>query len=146
MSSIKLKATAVYFVSEELRENRLFKGSTDKDGNISISTIDLHTGKKRRIRLSRSECGAIRLENGGEVLAEFVEMKTKTIACTHVNHAAGGKKHFKSGVRYQIESGRALGGVAGMVFDEDGDRWTLMREEVGFSAGAGTYLFEAKCR
>lgn len=144
MSSIKLKATDVYCVSEEIRENRLFKGSIDKDGNISISTIDRHTGNKRRIRLSRSECGAIRLENGGELLAEFLEMKTKTIACTYVDHSRGGKKHFKSGARYQIESGRALGAVAGMVFDEDGDRWNLMREEVGFSAGAGTYLFQAK--
>ncbi|QPD96275.1 hypothetical protein [Enterobacter phage N5822] len=53
------------------------------------------------------------------------------------------KKTFKAGKRYQIEQGRVLGGVAGYVFDEDGDRFTLYREEVGFSAG-GAYLFEAK--
>ncbi|MEX5381375.1 hypothetical protein [Acinetobacter towneri] len=53
------------------------------------------------------------------------------------------KKSFKVGKRYQVESGRALGGVAGYIFDEDGYRWTLFREEVGFSIADGT-TFEAK--
>lgn len=74
---------------------------------------------------------------------DFREIKTKTILCKWVDHNNPVKKTFKAGKRYQIEQGRVLGGVAGYVFDEDGDRWTLYREEVGFSA-AGVYLFEAK--
>ena len=76
-------------------------------------------------------------------IKDFREIKTKTILCTWVDHSSQVKKSFKAGKRYQIEQGRVLGGVAGYVFDEDGDRWTLYREEVGFSA-AGIYLFEAK--
>ncbi|WP_293554665.1 hypothetical protein [Phascolarctobacterium sp.] len=74
---------------------------------------------------------------------DFRVVKAKTIKCTYVDHSLGNKKTFKAGKRYQVESGRVLGGVAGYVFDEDGDRFTLYREEVGFSA-AGCYLFEAK--
>ena len=74
---------------------------------------------------------------------DFRAIKSKTIKCTWVDHKNPTKKTFKAGNRYQIEQGRVLGGVAGYVFDEDGDRWTLYREEVGFSA-AGVYLFEAK--
>lgn len=72
---------------------------------------------------------------------DYREIKTKTILCKWVDHSNPVKKTFKAGKRYQIEQGRVLGGVAGYVFDEDGDRWTLYREEVGFSAG-GAYLFE----
>lgn len=82
--------------------------------------------------------------NGEKQIIEFVLMKTKTIKCTWVNHSMQIKKTFKTGKRYQIEQGRALGAVAGYVYDEDGDRFMLEREEVGFSAGAGAYLFEAK--
>ena len=74
---------------------------------------------------------------------DFRVIKTRTIKCTWVDHKNPTKKKFKAGNRYQIEQGRVLGGVAGYVFDEDGDRFTLYREEVGFSAG-GAYLFEAK--
>ena len=74
---------------------------------------------------------------------DFRVIKARTIKCTWVDHSSKVKKSFKAGKRYQIEQGRVLGGVAGYVFDEDGDRWTLYREEVGFSA-AGVYLFEAK--
>nr|DAE45885.1 MAG TPA: Phosphoglucomutase/phosphomannomutase [Caudoviricetes sp.] len=74
---------------------------------------------------------------------DFRVIKSKTIKCTWVDHKNPTKKTFKAGKRYQIEQGRVLGGVAGYVFDEDGDRFTLYREEVGFSA-CGTYLFEAK--
>lgn len=76
-------------------------------------------------------------------IKDFRIIKTKTIKCTWVDHSNPIKKTFKAGKRYQIEQGRVLGGVAGYVFDEDGDRFTLYREEVGFSAG-GAYLFEAK--
>lgn len=72
---------------------------------------------------------------------DFREIKTKTIKCTLVDHSNPTKKSFKIDKRYQIEQGRVLGGVAGYIFDEEGDRWTLYREEVGFSAG-GCYLFE----
>lgn len=74
---------------------------------------------------------------------EYRTVKTRTILCKFVDHSSKVKKTFKAGKRYQVEQGRVLGGVAGYVFDEDGDRWTLYREEVGFSAGS-TYLFEAK--
>nr|DAG08161.1 MAG TPA: hypothetical protein [Caudoviricetes sp.] len=74
---------------------------------------------------------------------DFRMIKSKTIKCTFVDHKNPTKKTFKAGKRYQIEQGRVLGGVAGYVFDEDGDRFTLYREEIGFSAG-GAYLFEAK--
>ena len=74
---------------------------------------------------------------------DYRVIKTRTIKCTWVDHSMKHKKTFKAGKRYQIEQGRVLGGVAGYVFDEDGDRFTLYREEVGFSAG-GAYLFEAK--
>lgn len=74
---------------------------------------------------------------------DYRQVKTKTIKCTKVDHKNPCKKTFKEGKRYQIESGRALGGVAGYVFDDNGDRWTLYREEVGFSA-ADTYFFDAK--
>ena len=77
------------------------------------------------------------------VESDYRHIKTKTIKCTFVDHKIPGKKHFKEGRRYQIEQGRALGAVAGYVFDEAGDRWTLYRdEEVGFSAGC-CYFFEA---
>lgn len=76
-------------------------------------------------------------------IKDFRVIKTKTILCTWVDHSSQVKKSFKAGKRYQIEQGRVLGGVAGYVFDEDGDRFTLYREAVGFSAG-GCYLFEAK--
>lgn len=72
---------------------------------------------------------------------DYREIKTKTIKCTYVDHKMQIKKTFKEGKRYQIESGRVLGAVAGYIFDENGDRWTLYREAVGFSAG-DCYLFE----
>src|SRR5699024_8490061 len=76
------------------------------------------------------------------VESDYRHIKTKTILCTFVDHSLSVKKTFKQGKRYQVESGRVLGAVAGYVFDEAGDRWTLYREELGFSAG-GCYLFEA---
>lgn len=75
-------------------------------------------------------------------IKDFRVIKTKTILCTWVDHSMSIKKSFKAGKRYQIEQGRVLGAVAGYVFDEEGDRWNLLREEVGFSAGS-CYLFEA---
>lgn len=76
-------------------------------------------------------------------IKDFRVIKSKTIKCTWVNHKNPTKKTFKAGKRYQIEQWRVLGAVAGYVFNEDGDRFTLYREAVGFSAG-GCYLFGAK--
>ena len=92
------------------------------------------------MRLLGKESGGAQLE------ARFVTLKTKTILCTHVDHRAQIKKHFTKGKRYQIMQMRELGSGAGFVFDEDGDRWNLSREDVGFSAGSGIYLFEAMYR
>lgn len=78
--------------------------------------------------------------------ARFVTLKAKTILCTKVKHHVGVEKHFRQGKRYQIWMGRELGASAGYVFDEDGDRWNLYRDDVGFSAGAGIYSFEALYR
>ncbi|MCC3726676.1 hypothetical protein, partial [Staphylococcus epidermidis] len=70
-------------------------------------------------------------------------LKTKTLKCVGLDHSNPMKKSFSVGKRYQVESGRALGAVAGYIFDRDGCRWTLYREEVGFSVSDGT-TFEAK--
>lgn len=75
-------------------------------------------------------------------IKDFREIKTKTILCTGVNHSLSVKKTFKQGKRYQIESGRVLGAVAGYVYDEQGDRFTLYRCEEGFECA--TAKFQAK--
>ncbi|WP_279027238.1 hypothetical protein [Gibbsiella quercinecans] len=75
-------------------------------------------------------------------IKEYRVTRARTILCKTVNHSLGCKKTFKTGKRYQIESGRVAGGVAGIIFDEDGDAWTLYREDVGFSTASAT--FEAK--
>lgn len=134
--TIKLKCTST--ITESFIENRLYSARVDDEGNISI-------GKgKGKIFLAVGVCGEIACVSKGCIAARFVELKTKTIKCTWVNHSMQIKKTLKAGKRYQIEQGRVLGGVAGYVFDEDGDRLTLYREEVGFSAAGGAYLFEAK--
>ena len=73
---------------------------------------------------------------------DFRVIKTKTLLCTWVNHSLEVKKTFKQGKRYQIESGRVLGAVAGYVYDEQGDRFTLYRCEEGFECA--TAKFQAK--
>lgn len=120
------------------RENTLVKGKVMEDGSIHARDI---YGVWFPLRDNLTIVGND--HEGKECIVEFVKLKTKTILCTWVDHKNPVKKSFKMGKRYQIEQGRVLGGVAGYVFDEDGDRWTLYREEVGFSA-AGVYLFEAK--
>ncbi|EJT0791028.1 hypothetical protein NV034_003750 [Salmonella enterica subsp. enterica serovar Kentucky] len=75
-------------------------------------------------------------------IKDFREIKTKTILCTGVDHSLSVKKTFKQGKRYQIESGRVLGAVAGYVFDENGDRFTLYRCEEGFECAKAK--FQAK--
>lgn len=75
-------------------------------------------------------------------IKDFREIKTKTILCTGVDHSLSVKKTFKQGKRFQIESGRVLGAVAGYVYDEQGDRFTLYRCEEGFECA--TAKFQAK--
>lgn len=75
-------------------------------------------------------------------IKDFRVIKTKTLLCTWVNHSLEVKKTFKQGKRYQIESGRVLGAVAGYVYDEQGDRFTLYRCEEGFECA--TAKFQAK--
>ena len=112
-----------------------------------MKVIRNHDNKLMKARIVDGVFQVRELAKGSKWVNEdsraFREIKTRTIKCTWVDHSMGIKKTFKAGKRYQIEQGRVLGGVAGYVFDEDGDRWTLYREEVGFSA-AGAYLFEAK--
>lgn len=75
-------------------------------------------------------------------IKDFRVIKTRTLLCTSVDHSLSVKKTFKKGKRYQIESGRVLGAVAGYVYDEQGDRFTLYRCEEGFECA--TAKFQAK--
>lgn len=131
MKSIKLKVT--YSITNKFQTNNLITARVNDNGEI-------FTGKgKDKIRINVGTSGEMFADCG----ARFVELKTKTLKCTGLDHRNPMKKSFKVGKRYQVESGRALGGVAGYIFDEDGCRWTLFREEVGFSIADGT-TFEAK--
>lgn len=76
------------------------------------------------------------------VESDYRHIKTKTILCTCVDHSLSVKKTFKQGKRYQVESVRVLGAVAGYVYDEQGDRFTLYRCEEGFECA--TAKFQAK--
>lgn len=133
--SIKLKVTETNTQSFSL--NALLKARVDNEGNVSVGS------GKSRVVLSVGVSGEIFLSSHGAVAARFIELKTKTLKCMGLDHKNPVKKSFKVGKRYQVETGRALGGVAGYIFDEDGERWTLYREEVGFSIADGT-TFEAK--
>lgn len=131
MKTIKLKVT--YSITNKFQTNNLITARVNDNGEI-------FTGKgKDKIRINVGTSGEMFADCG----ARFVELKTKTLKCTGLDHRNPMKKSFKVGKRYQVESGRALGGVAGYIFDEDGCRWTLFREEVGFSIADGT-TFEAK--
>ena len=133
--SIKLKVTES--VTPSFDVNTLVKARVDDEGNVSTGS------GKSRVVFSVGVSGEIFLSSGGVVAARFVEMKTKTLKCMSLDHKNPVKKSFTVGKRYQVETGRALGGVAGYIFDNDGSRWTLYREEVGFSIADGT-TFEAK--
>lgn len=140
--SIKLKVT--YSCTPSFQENTLIKARVDDEGNVSVTKDCKAENKRKRLILSVGVSGEIFLSGvGGVVAAKFAELKTKTLKCIALDHKNPIKKSFKVGKRYQVESGRALGGVAGYIFDEDGCRWTLFREEVGFSIADGT-TFEAK--
>lgn len=133
--SIKLKCTMS--LTKSFNANHMVKAKIDDEGNITV-------GKgKEKIVLSVGVSGDIFISSGGIVAATFVELKTKTLKCMSLDHKNPMKKSFKVGKRYQVDSGRALGGVAGYIFDEDGCPWNLYREDVGFSIADGT-TFEAK--
>lgn len=76
------------------------------------------------------------------VESDYRHIKTKTILCTFVDHSLSVKKTFKQGKRYQVENCRVLGAVAGYVYDEQGDRFTLYRCDEGFECA--TAKFQAK--
>lgn len=136
--SIKLKCVEsnmkLFFTAD-----KLYAGKIDDDGNIFVKFAPKGWHKLDEKLFAHGET-----TDGEPLTAQFVQLKTKTIKCTWVNHSMQIKKTFKPGKRYQVEQGRVLGAVAGYVFDENGDRFTLYREEVGFSAAGGAYLFEAK--
>ncbi|AUV57133.1 hypothetical protein FDJ47_gp19 [Enterobacter phage Ec_L1] len=133
--SIKLKCTMS--LTKTFNANHMIKAKVDDEGNVTV-------GKgKEKIALSVGVSGDIFISSGGVVAATFVELKTKTLKCMSLDHKNPMKKSFKVGKRYQVDSGRALGGVAGYIFDEDGCPWNLYREDVGFSVADGT-TFEAK--
>lgn len=127
MSKLNLKCTSS--ITPSFDANRLYKASSNKDGVIGITAMV--EGKRKRIVLSVGISGEIFLSNDGDVVATFVNLKTKTLKCMRCIGPSQ-KGGFKPGKRYQVESGRACGVVAGYIFDEDGCRWTLYRESVGF--------------
>lgn len=140
--SIKIKCTSS--LSVNIQENKLYSARIDDEGNVSMMVYNSAELKKKRVYLSIGISGELFISGvGGVVVATFIELKTKTLKCVGLDHKNPVKKSFTVGKRYQVESGRALGGVAGYIFDRDGCRWTLYREEVGFSVSDGT-TFEAK--
>lgn len=140
--SIKIKCTSSRAVN--IQENNLYSARIDDEGNASMMVYNSAELKKKRVYLSIGISGELFISGvGGVVVATFIELKTKTLKCVGLDHKNPVKKSFTVGKRYQVESGRALGGVAGYIFDRDGCRWTLYREEVGFSVSDGT-TFEAK--
>lgn len=140
--SIKIKCTSSRTVN--IQENNLYSARIDDEGNVSMMVYNSAELKKKRVYLSIGISGELFISGvGGVVVATFIELKTKTLKCVGLDHKNPVKKSFTVGKRYQVESGRALGGVAGYIFDRDGCRWTLYREEVGFSVSDGT-TFEAK--
>lgn len=140
--SIKIKCTSSRAVN--IQENNLYSARIDDEGNVSMMVYNSAELKKKRVYLSIGISGELFISGvGGVVVATFIELKTKTLKCVGLDHKNPVKKSFTVGKRYQVESGRALGGVAGYIFDRNGCRWTLYREEVGFSVSDGT-TFEAK--
>lgn len=140
--TIRVKCT--HSIAPKFVENNMYRVSVNEDGRMTVTVHCKAENKKKRIDLSVGVCGQIFLSGyNGVVAATFVELKTKTLKCMALDHKNSMKKSFTVGKRYQVESGRALGGVAGYIFDNDGCRWTLFREEVGFSIADGT-TFEAK--
>lgn len=125
--SIKIKCTSSCAVN--IQENNLYSARIDDEGTVSMMVYNSAELKKKRVYLSVGISGELFIAGvGGVVVATFIELKTKTLKCVGLDHENPVKKSFTVGKRYQVESGRALGGVAGYIFDRDGCRWTLYRE------------------
>lgn len=136
MKSIKLKCTSADKITG-FEVNNLYKGREHDDGTREVK---LKCGKYAKLE----KHDELHIHGSDEIFfAKFTELKTKTLKCTGLDHSNPMKKSFKVGKRYQVESGRALGAVAGYIFDEDGCRWNLFRADVGFSITDGT-TFESK--
>lgn len=117
MKSIKLKCTKANKAAG-FEMNNLYKGRITDDGVYQV-----RNSKGQYINLDShlfADCGAC-----------FTELKSKTLKCISLDHKMQIKKSFKVGKRYQVESGRSLGSVAGYIFDEDGYRWTLFARMLG---------------
>lgn len=118
--------------------DRLYKAKLNEEK--CIITIKDDYGVKHELN---SETMQMIGEGGGgsPLEARFVILKSKTLKCMRV---IGPQKSdsFKPGHRYQIESGRALGAVAGRIFDDEGYGYTLYRSEVGFECAVAK--FQAK--
>lgn len=129
----KFSSLKLFFTAE-----KLYKASLDEESGVI--TVKDNYGVKQQFR---SESMQFPGEDGeGNLLeARFVILKTKTLKCMRIIGPQK-KDSFKPGKRYQIESGRALGGVAGRIFDDEGYGYTLYRDDVGFSCAVAT--FEAK--
>lgn len=139
--SIKLKCTASN-INTFFEDTVLYKGRIKDDGSMQVrDKYGVWFDLPQNMILVGTIAPGSKEEREGT--ATFVELKTKTLKCMSLDHKNQVKKSFTVGKRYQVESGRALGGVAGYIFDNDGCRWTLFREEVGFSIADGT-TFEAK--
>lgn len=140
MKYIKLKCT-----KSELKNfwdaDRLYKGRIIEDG-----TVEVRDNYGVWFALPENKVMVGEPLGGVSLTAHFIELKTKTILCTWVNHSLSVKKSFRKGKRYQIEQGRALGAVAGGIFDEEGHRWNLYRNDIGFSVGEDLARFEAAYR
>lgn len=118
--------------------DRLYKAKLDEDSGII--TIKDDYGVKHDFKGETMQIlGTNSLGEPGE--CRFVALKTKTLKCTRL---IGPQKSgsFKSGKRYQVENGRALGAVAGRIFDDEGYPYTLYRCDVGFECAIAK--FEAK--
>ncbi|ATN94155.1 hypothetical protein HOS16_gp77 [Shigella phage vB_SflS-ISF001] len=118
MKSIKLKCT---YANKNLpfEVNNLYKGRERYDGTREVK---LKCGKY--LKLEKHD--VLQIHGSDEIFfAKFFEWTRKTLKCTGLDHRNPMKKSFKVGKRYQVESGRALGGVAGYIFDEDGCRSPL---------------------
>lgn len=136
--SIKLKVLTS--ITPSFIAGTLVNGRVDDEGNISVTKQCTAENKRKRIVLSTGIGGEVFVSGpGGCVAATFSALKTKTIKCVKVDHSLSCKKTFKAGKRYQVDMGRAFGSFAGNVFDENGEPFSLYREEVGFSCATASF-------
>ncbi|QAX92089.1 hypothetical protein vBSsoS008_082 [Shigella phage vB_SsoS_008] len=122
--------TLFKIITQELTDDEIHQSQcTHADKITGFEVNNLYKGRERLDGTQRFKlkCGKyLKLEKHVELhivgsdeifFAKFNELKTKTLKCTGLDHRNPMKKSFKVGKRYQVESGRALGGVAGYIFD-----------------------------